>query len=152
MIKVGVVGGSGYSGGELIRLILQHPTLELDFVYSRSKEGEKISTSHTDLLGQTEIKFTKKINKNTDVVYLCLGHGNSLEFLKNNDFSKKTLIVDLGNDFRLKMDSSFNGRDFVYGLPELQREKIKSSDSIANPGCFARLFNCLSYLLHKIKI
>ena len=73
MIRVGVVGGSGYTGGELIRLILQHPFLELDFVYSRSKEGEKISTCHPDLLGQTEIKFTKKINKNIDVVYLCLG-------------------------------------------------------------------------------
>ena len=137
MIRVGVVGGSGYTGGELIRLILQHPSMELDFVYSRSKEGEKISTCHADLLGQTKIRFTKKINKNIDVVYLCLGHGNSLEFLKNNNFSKKTLIVDLGNDFRLKRDSSFNGRNFVYGLPELQREKIKSSDSIANPGCFA---------------
>ena len=126
MIRVGVVGGSGYTGGELIRLILQHPSMELDFVYSRSKEGEKISTCHADLLGQTKIRFTKKINKNIDVVYLCLGHGNSLEFLKNNNFSKKTLIIDLGNDFRLKRDSSFNGRNFVYGLPELQKEKIKS--------------------------
>ena len=85
MIRVGVVGGSGYTGGELIRLILQHPSMELDFVYSRSKEGEKISTCHADLLGQTKIRFTKKINKNIDVVYLCLGHGNSLEFLKNID-------------------------------------------------------------------
>jgi len=137
MKKVGIIGGSGYTGGELIRLILLHPALELEFVYSNSIQGKSLTAAHPDLLGNTNLDFTSSINPKVDVVYLCLGHGKSIEFLKKNTFSKDTLIVDLGNDFRLKENKKFNDRNFVYGLPELQREVIEKSDSIANPGCFA---------------
>ena len=137
MKKVGIIGGSGYTGGELIRLILLHPALELEFVYSNSIQGKSLTAAHPDLLGNTNLDFTSSINPEVDVVYLCLGHGKSIEFLKKNTFSKDTLIVDLGNDFRLKENKKFNDRNFVYGLPELQREVIEKSDSIANPGCFA---------------
>ena len=137
MKKVGIIGGSGYTGGELIRLVLAHPELNLDFVYSSTKSDIPLTNIHQDLLGNTNLKFTKIVNLNVDILYLCLGHGNSISFLKENSFSENTLIVDLGNDFRLKNDEDFNGRKFVYGLPELQRESIEKSNSIANPGCFA---------------
>ena len=137
MKKVGIIGGSGYTGGELIRLVLAHPGLDLDFVYSSTKSDIPLTNIHQDLLGNTNLKFTKIVNLNVDILYLCLGHGNSISFLKENSFSENTLIVDLGNDFRLKNDENFNSRKFVYGLPELQRESIEKSNSIANPGCFA---------------
>ena len=137
MKKVGIIGGSGYTGGELIRLVLAHPELDLDFVYSSTKSDVQLTNIHQDLLGNTNLKFTKIVNLNVDILYLCLGHGNSISFLKENSFSENTLIVDLGNDFRLKNDENFNSRKFVYGLPELQRESIEKSNSIANPGCFA---------------
>ena len=137
MKKVGIIGGSGYTGGELIRLVLAHPELDLDFVYSSTKSDIPLTNIHQDLLGNTNLKFTKIVNLNVDILYLCLGHGNSISFLKENSFSENTLIVDLGNDFRLKNDKNFNSRKFVYGLPELQRELIEKSNSIANPGCFA---------------
>ena len=137
MKKVGIIGGSGYTGGELIRLVLAHPELDLDFVYSSTKSDIPLTNIHQDLLGNTNLKFTKIVNLNVDILYLCLGHGNSISFLKENSFSENTLIVDLGNDFRLKNDKNFNSRKFVYGLPELQRESIEKSNSIANPGCFA---------------
>ena len=137
MKKVGIIGGSGYTGGELIRLVLAHPELDLDFVYSSTKSDIPLTNIHQDLLGNTNLKFTKIVNLNVDILYLCLGHGNSISFLKENSFSENILIVDLGNDFRLKNDENFNSRKFVYGLPELQRESIEKSNSIANPGCFA---------------
>ena len=137
MKKVGIIGGSGYTGGELIRLVLAHPELDLDFVYSSTKSDIPLTNIHQDLLGNTNLKFTKIVNLNVDILYLCLGHGNSISFLNENCFSENTLIVDLGNDFRLKNDENFNSRKFVYGLPELQRELIEKSNSIANPGCFA---------------
>ena len=137
MKKVGIIGGSGYTGGELIRLVLAHPELDLDFVYSSTKSDIPLTNIHQDLLGNTNLNFTKIVNLNVDILYLCLGHGNSISFLKENSFSENTLIVDLGNDFRLKNDENFNSRKFVYGLPELQRESIEKSNSIANPGCFA---------------
>ncbi len=137
MIKVGIVGGAGYTAGELIRLLINHSNVELDFVYSTSNAGNYIYQVHQDLLGSIDLKFTDAINKNVDVLFLCLGHGNSTVFLENNSFSKTTKIIDLSNDFRLKADAIFQGKEFVYGLPELQKEKIKSANNIANPGCFA---------------
>jgi len=137
MKKVGIIGGSGYTGGELIRLLLQHPALELEFVYSTTRPGKALTQAHPDLLGSTTLQFTDQVNLEIDVVYLCLGHGNSVTFLKEYTFSEQTLIVDLGNDFRLKQDANFDGRTFVYGLPELQREVIENANTIANPGCFA---------------
>ncbi len=137
MIKAGIIGGAGYTAGELIRLLIHHPAITIDFVFSTSNAGNKISDVHQDMLGQTEKFFADKINADVDVVFLCLAHGNSTTFLTNNTFSSSTKIIDLSNDFRLKNDAILNGREFVYGLPELQKEKIESAANIANPGCFA---------------
>jgi N-acetyl-gamma-glutamyl-phosphate reductase len=137
MKKVCVIGGSGYTGGELIRLILQHPALELDFAYSTTRAGKSITTAHPDLLGSMELSFTNTVNPEVDVLYLCLGHGKSKDFLRLNTFSEKTLIVDLGNDFRLEEDCVFQDKTFIYGLPELQKDQIEKATAIANPGCFA---------------
>lgn len=137
MKKVGIIGGSGYTGGELIRLILQHPELEIDFVFSTTQAGKKITFAHPDLLGRTDLVFSDTINPEINVLYLCLGHGKCRDFLKSNSFSKETLIIDLGNDFRLEKSYKFKSKSFVYGLPELQKEKIKKASAIANPGCFA---------------
>ncbi len=137
MIKAGIIGGSGYTGGELIRILLHHPQATIDFVFSTTRAGKKISTAHPDLLGETEMEFMGNVNPNVDVVFLCLGHGNSTKFLNDNAFSKNTRIIDLSNDFRLVKDAIFNGMEFVYGLPETNKEKIKKAKYIANPGCFA---------------
>ncbi|MEH6535141.1 MAG: N-acetyl-gamma-glutamyl-phosphate reductase [Psychroserpens sp.] len=137
MINAGIIGGAGYTAGELIRLLLNHKQATIDFVYSTSNAGNKIHKVHQDLIGSTEMGFTSEINPNVDVLFLCLGHGNSKEFLEQHTFSKDTKIIDLSNDFRLEPDKDFNGNDFVYGLPELQKEAIKKANYIANPGCFA---------------
>lgn len=137
MIKAGIIGGAGYTAGELIRILLNHPAVEMDFVFSTSNAGNKIYDVHQDMVGQTEQSFSNIINSEIDVVFLCLGHGNSTSFLMNNSFSETTKIIDLSNDFRLKNDAVFNGKEFVYGLPELQKDRIESASNIANPGCFA---------------
>jgi N-acetyl-gamma-glutamyl-phosphate reductase len=144
MIRAGIIGGSGYTGGELIRLLVNHPKVEIDFVYSRTKSGKKISGAHPDLLGTTDLAFTDSINPEVDILFLCLGHGNSKSFLSEYSFSSKTKIVDLSNDFRLMQDASFGGKDFIYGLPELNKNTITSAEYIANPGCFA---NCIQLAL-----
>lgn len=137
MIKVGIIGGSGYTGGELIRILLNHSQAEIDFVYSTTRAGKKITSAHADLLGVTELAFTGDVNLNVDLVFLCLGHGNSTKFLNANPFSENTKIIDLSNDFRLNDDAIFQGKKFVYGLPELLKADIKTANYIANPGCFA---------------
>ncbi|MDP2542126.1 N-acetyl-gamma-glutamyl-phosphate reductase [Tenacibaculum discolor] len=137
MIQVGIIGGAGYTAGELTRLLLQHPETAINFVYSTSNAGNKIANIHQDLVGSTELTFTNTINKNIDVLFLCLGHGNSKKFLETHTFSDHTKIIDLGNDFRLKADNTFLGKEFVYGLPELQKTAIQGASYIANPGCFA---------------
>lgn len=137
MINIGIIGGSGYTGGELIRLLLNHPEVEIQFVYSTTRAGSKISDTHTDLLGQTNLLFSNDVDHEIDLVFLCLGHGNSTKFLQEHPFSEATKIIDLSNDFRLEASSSFGGRNFVYGLPELNRDKIQKTKYIANPGCFA---------------
>lgn len=137
MLEVGIIGGAGYTAGELIRLLLNHPETNINFVYSTSNADNKIYKVHQDLLGATEISFTHKINPKVDVLFLCLGHGNSTAFLQKNTFSENTNIIDLSNDFRLTTDKNFEGKEFVYGLPELQKEAIQSAKHIANPGCFA---------------
>ncbi|MBK5192066.1 MAG: N-acetyl-gamma-glutamyl-phosphate reductase [Flavobacteriaceae bacterium] len=137
MIKVGIIGGSGYTGGELIRILLNHQKAEIDFVYSTTKAGKPVSDAHEDLLGVTDLKFSGEINPEVDMLFLCLGHGNSTSFLSENQFSDKTKIIDLSNDFRLAEDSNFKEKKFVYGLPELNRSEIKNAQFIANPGCFA---------------
>ncbi|WP_411893415.1 N-acetyl-gamma-glutamyl-phosphate reductase [Winogradskyella sp. A2] len=137
MIKAGVIGGAGYTAGELIRLLLNHKEVTIDFIYSTSNAGNYVYQVHQDLIGSTELKFSSAVNKEIDVLFLCLGHGNSKDFLSKIEFSKTTKIIDLSNDFRLKKDHVFQGKKFVYGLPELQKENIKKATHIANPGCFA---------------
>ena len=137
MKTAGIIGGSGYTGGELLRLVLNHPGLTLDFVYSTTRPGFPLSDTHPDLLGSTTMNFTDQVNLDVSVVFLCLGHGNSSKFLEQNKFSEQTLIIDLSNDFRLSADSEFMGRTFVYGLPERNKEAIEQATAIANPGCFA---------------
>lgn len=133
MIQAGIIGGAGYTAGELIRLLLRHPTVNLDFIYSTSQAGKPVSSIHQDLLGETEITFSGEINADADVVFLCLGHGNSIKFLQENRFSNPTRIIDLSTDYRMAAAD----HSFVYGLPELMKEEIKNADFIANPGCFA---------------
>ena len=137
MIKAGIIGGSGYTGGELIRILLNHPQVEIDFVFSTTRAGKAVSSAHPDLLGTTDLNFTGSANPNVDVVFLCLGHGNSTKFLNENYFSENTKIIDLSNDFRLQEDATLNGKHFIYGLPELNKTEIQEANYIANPGCFA---------------
>ena len=137
MLEIGIIGGAGYTAGELIRLLLNHPEANINFVYSTSNAGNKLHKVHKDLIGSTEISFTSQINTKVDTLFLCLGHGNSTTFLEKNNFSKNTKIIDLSNDFRLFTDKNFEGKDFVYGLPELDKTVIKTANYIANPGCFA---------------
>ncbi len=137
MIQAGIIGGAGYTAGELIRLLLNHSEVNLNFIYSTSNAGNKISDIHQDLVGDSALKFSSVINPEVDVLFLCLGHGNSKAFLEAHRFSSYTKIIDLSNDFRLEKDQIFKGKRFVYGLPELQKSVIKNADYIANPGCFA---------------
>jgi len=137
MIKAGIIGGSGYTAGELLRLLAYHPQVSIDFVYSTTNADKPITSVHQDLLGDVNINFTGNVNPDVDVVFLCLGHGQSKAFLMANPFSSTTRIIDLGNDFRLEKDSNFDGKQFVYGLPELNRKAITNAKYIANPGCFA---------------
>lgn len=137
MIEVGIIGGAGYTAGELIRLLLNHPKTTLNFVYSTSSAGQNLSAIHQDLVGETGLKFSDKINPNIDVLFLCLGHGNSKTFLGKNTFSEQTKIIDLSHDFRLSASANFLAKPFVYGLPELNKNKIVTADYVANPGCFA---------------
>jgi N-acetyl-gamma-glutamyl-phosphate reductase len=131
-IKVGIIGGAGYTGGELLRILINHPYTELVFVNSQSQAGKRVYSTHTDLLGDTELLFTDKLPfESVDIIFLCSGHGQSLKFLAENNIPPSVKIIDLSTDYR---DES-NG--FIYGLPELNRERIISSNKIANPGCFA---------------
>jgi N-acetyl-gamma-glutamyl-phosphate reductase len=136
-LNVGIIGGAGYTGGELLRILINHPAVELAFVHSKSQAGKPVYSTHTDLLGDTELIFsgedTAELVKSDglSVIFLCSGHGESAKFLAENDVPESVKIIDLSTDFR---DES-NG--FVYGLPELQRERIQSATKIANPGCFA---------------
>ena len=134
-IKAGIVGGAGYTGGETIRLLLNHPDVDLSFIHSRSNAGNPLHFVHPDLLGDTELTFTDTLNQKVDVMFLCLGHGESKKFLQDNPLDKKIKVIDLSQDFRL--GETIDGRSFVYGLPELNIGEIRKADNIANPGCFA---------------
>ncbi|NOR75562.1 MAG: N-acetyl-gamma-glutamyl-phosphate reductase [Draconibacterium sp.] len=134
MIKIGIIGGAGYTAGELLRILLNHPDAEIGFVQSSSNAGNLISDIHIDLLGETDLIFTEKMPfEKADVIFLCMGHGKSVEFIKNNELPESLKIIDLSHDFRLKRAEN----NFVYGLPELNRVDIKMASRIANPGCFA---------------
>ena len=134
-IKAGIIGGAGYAGGEAVRLLLNHPSVELAFVQSRSQAGKYLHEIHSDLAGETDLKFTSTFNEPVDVLFLSLSHGESKKLLSEHSFPASLRIIDLGNDFRL--GDKVNGREFIYGLPEFQREAIKEANNIANPGCFA---------------
>lgn len=134
-IKAGIIGGAGYTGGEMIRLLINHPDVELVFVHSRSNAGNPVHSVHEDLVGDTSLKFTDTIDEYVNVIFLCLGHGESGKFLAETPLNNSIKIIDLSQDFRL--GQSVAGRDFVYGLPELNRDAIKEAKNIANPGCFA---------------
>ncbi|WP_185851348.1 N-acetyl-gamma-glutamyl-phosphate reductase [Blattabacterium cuenoti] len=135
MIEIGIIGGTGYTAGELIRLIIHHPKAKINSVVSRSHPNKWIHWTHQDLLGEIEMKFVDSLNEKIDIVFLCSGHGQSRKELK--EISENVKVIDLSQDFRLMDQSIFKGRSFVYGLPELQKDNIKISNSIANPGCFA---------------
>jgi N-acetyl-gamma-glutamyl-phosphate reductase len=141
-VKVGIIGGAGYTGGELIRLLIHHPDATVSLIHSRSNAGKPVHAVHQDLLGETELKFSDSPSTGggwgeVDVLFLCLGHGESKEFLTRNKIPEKIRIIDLANDFRLARSSKLEARSFVYGLPELNRDQIKNANSVANPGCFA---------------
>lgn len=134
MINVSIVGGTGYTAGELLRILLNHPQVNIESVISSTSVGMPIAEMHRDLLGETDLRFTDTFS-DPDVIFLCLGHGLSRAFLDENELPKSCKIIDLGNDFRNQPD--YAGRNFVFGLCELNREKIRKADSVANPGCFA---------------
>jgi len=140
-IKVGIIGGAGYTGGELIRLLLNHPGADISFINSRSNAGKLISSIHQDLIGDTDLVFADDSSSlaegGIDVLFLCLGHGESKKFLSESKIADSIKIIDLANDFRLAQSSNYSNRNFVYGLPELNKEKIKTARNVANPGCFA---------------
>jgi N-acetyl-gamma-glutamyl-phosphate reductase len=130
-IKAGIAGGAGYTGGELLRILINHPNVEVAYVHSKSNAGNDVYAVHNDLLGDTDLKFASELHYNIDVLFLCLGHGDAAKFLADNQVPENVKIIDLSQDFRPET----NG--FVYGLPELKRETIKTASKIANPGCFA---------------
>lgn len=133
-VKIGIIGGAGYTAGELLRILLYHPLAEIVFVQSSSNAGNPVSDVHIDLLGETELQFTETLPlEKVNVIFLCMGHGKSKEFMEKNELPSNLKVIDLSHDFRLKRE----GNDFVYGLPELNREAIKNASKIANPGCFA---------------
>ncbi|WP_316851491.1 N-acetyl-gamma-glutamyl-phosphate reductase [Pedobacter agri] len=149
-IKAGIIGGAGYTGGEMLRILVNHPNVEIAFVNSTSNAGNLISDVHTDLIGDTDLRFTDRTDfeelfksslsegdLGEAVLFLCVGHGDAKKFLAANPINDNIKIIDLSQDFRLIANAKFENRDFVYGLPELNREKIKSAHNIANPGCFA---------------
>lgn len=136
-IKIGVIGGAGYTAGELIRLMINHPNVEFTFVHSKSNAGRPLYEVHNDLIGDTNLLFTDKIEDNVNLIFLCVGYTEARKFLDENLISINTKIIDLSHDFRLKSDNCFGERKFIYGLPELNKEDIRTANNIANPGCFA---------------
>jgi N-acetyl-gamma-glutamyl-phosphate reductase len=136
-LKAGIIGGAGYTGGELIRLLIHHPQVTVSFIHSRSHAGQPVHAVHHDLFGETELVFQNELSDDIDVLFLCVGHGESGKFLSGNDINEKIRIIDLANDFRLSATSRIGKRNFTYGLPELDREQIRKAKNVANPGCFA---------------
>jgi N-acetyl-gamma-glutamyl-phosphate reductase len=146
-VSAGIIGGAGYTGGEMLRILINHPNVEIVFVHSSSNAGNPVHEVHTDLFGDTDLKFAAEISNNIDVLFLCVGHGDAKKFLEANQIPSHIKIIDLSQDFRLipiaigtevgSRKSEVEKRRFVYGLPELNREEIKQAHNIANPGCFA---------------
>lgn len=134
MIRIGILGAAGYTGGELIRLLLNHPEVEIVFANSESNAGNLVADVHEGLYGDTDLRFTDEMPFNdVDVVFFCFGHGKSEAFLKEHAIPQHVKIIDLAQDFRLAAP----GNDYVYGLPEINKDKIATAQHVANPGCFA---------------
>lgn len=160
-IKAGIIGGAGYTGGEMLRILLNHPNVEIAFVNSKSNADNYLYEVHTDLFGDTELKFSSGLSNDIDVLFLCVGHGTAQKFLEENPIAEHVKIIDLSQDFRLKKvkgeglkgespTSLLAPRTFIYGLPELQKTSIKTASNIANPGCFATCIQlALLPLAHK---
>jgi N-acetyl-gamma-glutamyl-phosphate reductase len=143
-IRTGIVGGAGYTGGELLRILVNHPEAEIVFVHSSSNAGKPVTDVHTDLFGDTDLVFASAMSDDIDVLFLCVGHGDARKFLESNPVAPQVRIIDLSQDFRLSGKSLIHHRQFTYGLPELNREAIRNASNIANPGCFA---TCLQLAL-----
>lgn len=141
-IKAGIVGGAGYTGGELLRLMLHHPNIEVAFIHSNSQAGQPVYEVHKDLLGDTDIHFAAELHQDVDVLFLCVGHGEAKKFIAQANLPAQVKLIDLSQDFRWneslkeQVVTGF-GREFIYGLPEVNRAAIQEAHSIANPGCFA---------------
>ncbi len=136
-IKIGIIGSAGYTGGELLRILIHHPHADIVYAHSASNAGNQVSDVHTDLLGDTDLRFAANYHNDVDVIFLCVGHGDARKFLDSNAIDPRVKVIDLSQDYRLRANTSYQGRDFVYGLPELNRQAIRSASYIANPGCFA---------------
>ena len=132
MINAGIIGGGGFTAGELLRILVHHPEVNLRYVMSDSQAGKKVTAVHKDLVGETNLVFTNEFDPAVDVLFLCKGHGKSKDFIDKHPIPEMTAVVDLSRDFRLN-----DGNSFIYGLPELNRDQIKTNNRIANPGCFA---------------
>ncbi|RCH55964.1 N-acetyl-gamma-glutamyl-phosphate reductase [Mucilaginibacter hurinus] len=136
-IRAGIVGGAGYTGGEMLRILINHPNVEIAFVHSNSNAGNYLYHVHADLFGDTDLMFAADLRTDVDVLFLCVGHGDAKKFLEANQVPDSVKIIDLSQDFRLSQNRIFGSKTFVYGLPELNRDTIKEAQNIANPGCFA---------------
>lgn len=136
-LKVGIVGGAGYTGGEMIRLLINHPNVDISFIHSKSNSGNPVSKVHGDLAGEVDLKFTGDLHNDIDVMFLCVGHGEARKFLEENKIADHIAVIDLSQDFRLSNNAAVGSRQFVYGLPELNKTEISTAKNIANPGCFA---------------
>lgn len=136
-IKIGIIGSAGYTGGELLRILIYHPQVEIVFAHSVSNAGKKFYAVHNDLLGDTELKFSAEFHANIDVLFLCVGHGDARKFLESNPIDPRVKIIDFSQDYRLKSNTIYQDQHFIYGLPELNRAAIKEAHYVANPGCFA---------------
>ena len=138
-LRIGILGAAGYTGGELIRLLLNHPEAEIVFANSESNAGNPVSDVHEGLIGETDLQFTNEMPfDQVDVVFFCFGHGKSEQFLKEHTIPGHVKIIDLAQDFRIKNEGlRIKNYDFIYGLPEINREEIAKAQHVANPGCFA---------------
>jgi N-acetyl-gamma-glutamyl-phosphate reductase len=148
MIKVGIVGGAGYTAGELIRILMHHPNVELSSIQSKSHGGQNITSVHRDLLGETDLKFSSDIDFSVNLLFLCSGHGKSVEFMAKHQIPASVKIIDLSTDYRIDDGS----HEFVYGLPEANKAKIINAKYIANPGCFATAVELAFLPLAKKKL
>lgn len=136
-IKIGIIGGAGYTAGEAVRILVNHPAAEITYVHSTSNAGNPVCSVHRDLVGDTDLHFTDRLSWDIDAAILCVGHGAARRFLEKNPVPEHVRVIDLSHDFRLRDNSLFDGREFVYGLTEMNAERIAAARNIANPGCFA---------------